>query len=148
MAAEDDVRQASDRFYTALNRMLNGDAGPLSEVWSHESDVTTMHPIGGRQVGWEQVRPVWEQVAHICSGGRVWLEDQLLRTGGDLAYEVGTERGQATMAGQSLTLDHRVTNVYRREAGGWKIVHHHADISPEMQELLRRLQSQQRQTTR
>ena len=68
MAAEDDVRQASDRFYTALNRMLNGDAGLLSEVWSHESDVTTMHPIGGRQVGWEQVRPVWEQVVPICSG--------------------------------------------------------------------------------
>ena len=148
MAAEDEVRQASDRFYTALNRMLNGDAGPLSEVWSHEADVTTMHPIGGRQVGWEQVRPVWEQVAHICSGGQVWLEDQLVRTGGDLAFEVGTERGQGTMAGQTLTFDHRVTNVYRREAGGWKIVHHHADISPEMQELLSRLQSQQRQTTR
>jgi ketosteroid isomerase-like protein len=147
MAAEDEVRQASDRFYAALNRMLNGDAGPLSEAWSHESDVTTMHPIGGRQVGWEQVRPVWEQVAHICSGGRVWLEDQLLRTGGDLAYEVGTERGQATMAGQTLAFDHRVTNVYRREAGGWKIVHHHTDLSPEMQELLRRLQSQRRHAT-
>ena len=148
MAAEDEVRQAADRFYTALNRMLNGDAGPLSEVWSHESDVTTMHPIGGRQVGWEQVGPVWEQVAHTCSGGRVWLEDQLVRTGGDLAYEAGTERGQATMAGQTLTFDHRVTNVYRREAGGWKIVHHHTDVSPEMQELLRRLQAQQGQTTR
>ena len=58
-----------------------------------------------------------------------------------------SERGQATMAGQTLTFDHRVTNVYRREAGGWKIVHHHADISPEMQELLNRLHSQQRQTT-
>ena len=103
MAAEDEVRQASDRFYAALNRMLNGDAGPLSEVWSHESDVTTMHPIGGRQVGWEQVRPIWEQVAHICSGGQVRLDDQLLRTSGDLAYEVGTERGQATMAGQTIT---------------------------------------------
>ena len=147
MAAEDEVRQASDRFYAALNRMLNGDAGALSEVWSHESDVTTMHPIGGRQVGWEQVRPVWEQVAQICSGGRVWLEDQLVRTGGDLADEVGTERGQATMAGQTVTFDHRVTNVYRREAGGWKIVHHHTDVSPEMQELLRRLQSQRRHTT-
>ena len=147
MAAEDEVRQASDRFYTALNRMLNGDAGLLSEVWSHESDVTTMHPIGGRQVGWEQVRPVWEQVAHICSGGRVWLEDQLVRTGGDLAFEVGTERGQGTMAGQTLTFDHRVTNVYRREAGGWKIVHHHTDVTPAMQELLSRLQSQPGQTT-
>jgi ketosteroid isomerase-like protein len=71
-----------------------------------------------------------------------------VRTGGDLAFEVGTERGQGTMAGQTLTFDHRVTNVYRREAGGWKIVHHHADISPEMQELLSRLHSQQRQSTR
>ena len=148
MAAEDDVRQASDRFYTALNRMLNGDAGLLSEVWSHESDVTTMHPIGGRQVGWEQVRPVWEQVAHICSGGQVRLDDQLLRTGGDLACGVGTERGQATMAGQTVTFDHRVTNVYRREAGAWKIAHHHTDVSPEMQELLRRLQAQHGPATR
>ena len=148
MAAEDEVRQASDRFYAALNRMLNGDAGPLSEVWSHESDVTTLHPIGGRQVGWEQVRPIWEQVAHICSGGQVRLDDQLLRTGGDLAYEVGTERGQATMAGQTITVDQRVTNVYRREAGGWKVVHHHTDIAPQMQELASRLQAQAEHTTR
>jgi hypothetical protein len=28
-----------------------------------------MHPIGDRQVGWEQVRPVWKPVAHVCSGG-------------------------------------------------------------------------------
>ena len=148
MAAEDEVRQASDRFYAALNRMLNGDAGPLGEVWSHESNVTTMHPIGGRQAGWEQVRSAWEQVAHICSGGQVRLDDQLLRAGGDLAYEVGTEHGQATMAGQRLTFEHRVTNVYRWEAGGWKMVHHHTDISPEMQELVSRLQAQQGQTTR
>ena len=52
------------------------------------------------------------------------------------------------MAGQTLAFDHRVTNVYRREAGGWKIVHHHADVSPAMQELLSRLQSQQGHTTR
>src|SRR5919108_4536283 len=100
-----------------------------------------MHPIGGRQAGWEQVRSAWEQVAHICSGGQVRLDDQLLRTGGDLAHEVGTERGQATMAGQTLTFEHRVTNGYRREAEGWKIIHPHTDVSPEMQELLRRLQS-------
>jgi ketosteroid isomerase-like protein len=141
MAAQDEARQASDRFYAALNRMLNGDAGPLSEVWSHESDVTTLHPIGGRQVSWEQVGPVWEQVAHICSGGQVRLDDQLLRTGGDLAYEVGIERGQATMAGQTLAFEQRVTNVYRREAGGWKLVHHHTDVSPGMQDLVSRLQA-------
>jgi hypothetical protein len=50
MSAEDEVRQASDQFYAALNRMLNGDAGPMMEVWSHSSDVTTMHPVVGRSV--------------------------------------------------------------------------------------------------
>src|SRR5579864_1798487 len=100
MAAEDEVRQASDRFYAALNRMLTGDAGPMSEVWSQGPDATTMHPLGGRQVGWEQVRPTWEQVAQIASQGQVRLHDQLVRAGGDLAYEVGTERGEGTLAGQ------------------------------------------------
>jgi hypothetical protein len=51
----EEVHQASDRFYAALNRMLQGDAGPMMDVWPHTSDVTTMHPIGEREVGWEQV---------------------------------------------------------------------------------------------
>jgi hypothetical protein len=51
VAAEDDVRAASDRFYSALDAMANGDASSMTEIWSHEDDVTTMHPIGGREVG-------------------------------------------------------------------------------------------------
>jgi ketosteroid isomerase-like protein len=51
MATEDEVRQASDQFYAALNGMANGDARPMMEIWSHTSNVTTMHPIGGREVG-------------------------------------------------------------------------------------------------
>ena len=50
MLTEDEVCQASDQFYAALNRVLNGDARPMMEVWPHNSDVTTMHPIGGREV--------------------------------------------------------------------------------------------------
>src|SRR5271167_2347752 len=136
MSTEDEVRQASGRFYAALDRMLNGDAGPMMEVWSHSSDVTTMHPIGGREVGWEQVRVPWEQIAAICSGGQVTLRDPLIRVGGDLAYQIGTESGDFTFAGQHVSYEERVTNVYRREAGGWKIVHHHSDIAPALQEIL------------
>ena len=61
--------------------------------------------------------------------------------GTDLAYELGTERGQATLAGERITIEQRVTNVYRREGGEWKLVHHHTDISPAMLELLSRLQA-------
>ena len=140
MSTEDDVRRASEQFYAALNRMANGDARPLSDTWSQDASVTAMHPIGGRQVGWDKVRESFEQVAQIASEGQIKLDDQIIQVTGDLAYELGSERGQAKFAGQQVTLDHRVTNIYRREAGGWKIVHHHADVSPAMVEVLERLQ--------
>ncbi|MHC4799617.1 MAG: Cif family virulence factor, partial [Planctomycetota bacterium] len=67
MAAEEEVRKASEQFYTALNRMVNGDAGPLADIWSHSTAVTTMHPIGGREVGWDAVRGSFEQVAQLAT---------------------------------------------------------------------------------
>jgi len=141
MSTEDDVRKASEQFYAALNRMLNGDAGPLADIWSHSATVTTMHPIGGRQAGWDEVRGSWEQVAQLASGGQVTLGDQILHVSGDMAYELGVERGNFTLAGQQVSnLENRVTNVYRREAAGWKIVHHHTDISQVMLDILSRLQ--------
>jgi ketosteroid isomerase-like protein len=143
MATEDDVRQASDRFYAALTRMLNGDAGPMvdTDVWSHSSDVTTMHPIGEREAGWENVKGPWQQVASMCSGGHVAIKDPLIVVAGDLAYETGTESGEGTIAGQTVPFGHRVTNAYRREGGVWKMVHHHTDKSPAMEEIVSRLQS-------
>ena len=139
MTIEDEVRGASERFYAALNRMLNGDAGSLGDIWSHSSTVTTMHPVGGREVGWEQVRESWEQVAQLCTKGQVKLDDQFIQVAGDAACELGVERGQFSLAGQEVTVDHRVTNIYRRESGAWKIVHHHTDIAPAMIEALSRL---------
>lgn len=141
MATQDDVRQASQRFYDALNRFLNGDTAALFDIWSHSEAATTMHPIGGRQVGWEEVLQSWEQTAPLVSGGQVQLDDQILQVIGDAAYEVGVERGQIELAGERIAFEQRVTNIYRREAGGWKIVLHHTDISSAMQEVLERTQA-------
>jgi ketosteroid isomerase-like protein len=142
MSTEDEVRKASEQFYAALNRMANGDAGSLADIWSHSTVVTTMHPIGGREVGWDEVKGPWQQVAQLSSGGQVKLSDQLIQVSGDMAYEVGLEQGQFTLAGEQVSIKQRVTNIYRREAGGWKIVHHHADISPAMLDILSRLQAE------
>jgi ketosteroid isomerase-like protein len=141
MAAEDEVRQASERFYAALTGMVNGDPGPLIAAWGHDGDVTAMHPIGERDEGWERVRATFEQVGALASGGQVRLRDRLIRAGTDLAYEVGVEEGEATLAGERIALQWRVTNIYRREGGVWKVVHHHTDASPAMNDLLRRLQA-------
>jgi ketosteroid isomerase-like protein len=142
MSAEENVRKASEQFYAALNRMANGDAGPMADIWSHSATVTTMHPIGGREVGWDQVRGPWAQVAELSSGGQVKLSDQLIQVVGDMAYEVGTEQGQLKLAGQQVSIDQRVTNIYRQEDGTWKIVHHHTDLSPAMLDVLSRLQAE------
>ncbi len=142
MAAEDEIRQASEQFYEALNRLVNGDPRLMAEIWSHNSDVATMHPIGGRQVGWEQVRASWEQVAQALSDGQVSLEDPIIfPIADDVAYILGIERGEAKFGGEPISIDWRVTNIYRREGDGWKIVLHHTDVSPAMVETLSRLES-------
>jgi ketosteroid isomerase-like protein len=94
-----------------------------------------MHPIGGREVGWESVGGSWSQLAQMAGGGKVELEDQVIQIDGNMAYEVGTETGQITLAGKQIPMEHRVTNVYRREDGDWKVVHHHTDLSRAMQDV-------------
>lgn len=139
MTAEDEVRAASADFYAALNRMVNGDARSLGDIWSHSATVTTMHPIGGRDVGWDQVGKSWEQVAQLCTDGQVTLSDQFVQVAGDAAYELGVEHGKFTLAGQPVTGECRVTNIYRRESGTWKVVHHHTDVAPAMVDVVSRL---------
>ena len=140
MAAENEVRRASARFYEAINQMANGDAGPMLEVWAHDGNVTTMHPIGGREIGWGAVRKSFEQVAQLASDGQVILKDQFIHVAGEVAYEMGVERGHAKFLGQIVDFEQRVTNIYQRQGGEWKLIHHHTDISPAMLEVVSRLQ--------
>lgn len=82
MSMEDEVREASKKFYAGLNSMANGNSGPLGDVWSHGADVTTMHPIGGREVGWTAVKGSFEGVAKLASKGKIELKDQFVRAVG------------------------------------------------------------------
>ena len=141
MSTEDDVRKASTQFYASLNRMVGGDSAAMADIWSHNAAVTALHPIGGRDIGWDAVKGSFEKVAQLASGGNVELNDQLIRVVGEMAYEVGIEHGQIKLAGQLVSIEHRVTNIYQREAGAWKIVHHHTDTSAAMLDILSRLQA-------
>ena len=141
MSTEDEVRNASNQFYAALNKMVNGSSQSLSDIWSHSPAVTTMHPIGGRQVGWKDVWATWDQTAKVASEGQVKLQDQFIRVVGDMAYEIGVENASIMIAGQKVTDQVRVTNIYQKEGGTWKIVHHHSDLSPAMVEIIKKLQN-------
>jgi len=138
MTKKDEVRKASRQFYAALTRMANGDAGPMADIWSHGAAVTAMHPIPGRDVGWTAVRKSFQKVATLASDGKVAIKNQLIQVAGNVGCEVGVEHGQFKLAGHPLRIEHRVTNLYQRTAGGWKMIHHHTDPSPAMLHVLNR----------
>ncbi len=149
MAVEDEIRQASDQFYAALNQMLStGDSGPVTAAWSRGQQGSTMHPLGGREVGRDQVLATLKQAGPMFAEGRSAVDDlEVIPITEDAAYTIGTERFEGKVGGEQLSGEWRATNIYRREDGAWKIVHHHTDASSELQDLLRRLQTQAGQAT-
>jgi ketosteroid isomerase-like protein len=90
----------------------------------------------------------WEQAAPAFSEGQASAEDVVvIPLCDDVAYTVGTERFEGKVGGETISGEWRATNIYRHEDGGWKIVHHHTDASPELMALLARLQTQAGQTS-
>ena len=141
MTSQDEAREASRQFYAALNSLFNGDSDPMAAIWDHGPTVTSLRPFGGREVGWQAVHDAFARIATHATGGDNEIHDQLIEVVGDMAYEVGVERGHLELAGHQVPVEYRVTNVYRRRDDGWKMVHHHTDTSPALIEILNRLQS-------
>ena len=65
--------------------------------------------------------------------------DDEIRKASQQFYAGLNRMGNGQADALSGSLRHRVTNIYRREAGAWKLVHHHTDISPAMLDVLARL---------
>ena len=49
---------------------------------------------------------------------------------GDTAYTVGFEHTSASVNGSPRTYTLRVTQIYRREAGAWRVAHRHGSAPP------------------
>jgi ketosteroid isomerase-like protein len=113
----------------------------MADVWSRNPEVSAMHPVGGTEIGWGEIRASWENLAKICSNGTVELRDQRISVGEDLAYETGTEHVNVMIAKDQAQADLRVSNVYRREVSEWKMVHHHVDRNQPMQTILSKLET-------
>jgi ketosteroid isomerase-like protein len=139
MSTNNEILRVSVKFYDALNSMARGDAEPLAAVWATSPDATAQHPIGGRDIGSETVLGSFAKVAAISEGGTIAIADQQIDLAGDLAVETGVEAGTLSMAGRTATINHRVTNVYQRLDGVWKIKHHHTDVAPAMLDILAKL---------
>ena len=108
----------------------NGAVGPRLALWSRTDPVTVFGAKKSR-TGWPSVEQLFREVASWFSDSAEY-EFEVIAAGasGDLAYTVGYERNQVKVDGQPRSYTLRVTHVYRREDGQWRIVHRHADVPP------------------
>jgi ketosteroid isomerase-like protein len=110
----------------------NGDARPRSAMWS-QSDPLTLFGAVKSVTGWAEIGPAFEWLAKSFSNCESH-EYEVIAAGasGDLAYVVGVEHTTASVGGAApAAYSLRVTTVFRREEGEWKVVHRHADPIPD-----------------
>ena len=54
----------------------------------------------------------------------------MVHEGADLAYTVGYEIDDVVLDGATTRQRLRVTQIYRRENGEWRLIHRHGDFAP------------------
>jgi ketosteroid isomerase-like protein len=110
---------------TALH---NGDAGARSAMWAHDDSVTLFGGMMGG-CGWTKIEPIFRRLGASFSDCRSWNYEVIAAgASDDLAYMVGFEHTTASIdGGPPSDYALRVTTVFRRENGNWKVVHRHAD---------------------
>ncbi len=134
-----------DFLATTLHRQIeaeeaihNGDPTPRLAMWSPQDPVTLFGAFGPNRYGWDEVSQTFRWVASRFSGVSGY-RFELVAAGvsGDLAYTVGYEHSEVSLDGGPVAPNVlRVTHVYRREDGEWKIVHRHGDAPPADQSLV------------
>ncbi|HEU5432734.1 MAG TPA: nuclear transport factor 2 family protein [Thermomicrobiales bacterium] len=119
------------RLTAADTALHNGDAAPRKAMWS-TMDPVTLFGAALMAGGWPAIAATFDQLgARFSDCTSFDIEAVAAGASGDLAYLVAFEHTTASIGGDPPTpYTLRVTTVFRREAGAWKIVHRHADPLP------------------
>lgn len=110
--------------------LQNGKSAAYKSLWSHADDITLSGGFGGTiEKGWEQISRRLDWVATQFSKGSNTIERLVANESGDLGYVVQIEHIRYYVPGQrqESRRDYRVTMVFRRESGVWRIIHRQAD---------------------
>lgn len=123
-ADEAEVRHANLGLYRAFEAL---DLGRMAAAWSEVEPVSCLHPgwaiAEGRAEVMRSWRTIFENTEHISFEVR----DERVEVRGELAWVVCTEVIRAPGGdGEAVEGALRATNVFRKEGGVWKVVHHHA----------------------
>ena len=114
----------------ASTDFVEGKFKPLKQISVQQSPATIFGPKGNCVQGVENVNAVNEQGASLFEPGAK-NEFEVMHQDADehLAYWTGIQHSVLKMKGQDnpVAMDLRVTEIFKKENGEWKLMHRHAD---------------------
>jgi ketosteroid isomerase-like protein len=141
------VAAMSQRITEAETALHNGDARPRIATWSR-TDPLTLFGAAISGVGWGEIGPIFDALGRQFSNCTSFRNEVVgAEARGDLAYTVALEHTTGSINGaEPKPYVLRVTTIFRREDGEWKVVHRHGDaLSADSGELVRRLAPAERE---
>jgi hypothetical protein len=127
---EPDFSDFLDRADEAQLEFQQGRPEAYKSLWSHQSDVTLGGGFGGGfERGWENVAKRLDWASSQFRDGRNEIQRISSGASGDLGYLIQAEHLHFNTPGSSAPVErvYRVTMLFRRENGQWRIIHRHAD---------------------
>lgn len=117
---------ALNRFYKAFNTR---DEELMRDCWADSPDISMCNPLGGILRGWDALSVLYRRI--FSGEAVVWVEfyDYTLHQSEDMLVFSGRERGTVTTTSGTLSLAIRTTRIFVRQAGKWRLLHHHGSIS-------------------
>lgn len=127
---EEFVRWLQTEHHDAAVALHDGDAAPKLATWSSEEPVTLFGAFWFEAANSDEARTAFTGLAEKFSDCTAYSYDLIAYgVSGDMAYTVGHEHASMRVDGEPVDHLLRVTQVYRREHGAWKVVHRHADAA-------------------
>jgi uncharacterized protein (TIGR02246 family) len=117
-------------YHNAGVALTNGDPEVYKRLYSRRDDVTLANPFGPPARGWSDVAATLDRAAANYRDGQAVAFDNISTVvTRELAYIVEIESYGARVGGaeEVAPVAVRVTTVFRREDGAWRVVHRHAD---------------------
>ncbi len=117
--------------HEAERALHNGDPWPRRALWSSNEPVSVLGAWRNAH-GQQEIDELFEALGASFSDCTSYAFEPLsYDVVGDMAYTEGLEHTSASVDGEPRTYTLRVTQVYRREGGVWRVAHRHADTVTE-----------------
>jgi len=129
------------RLHAAMAKVANGDVSEIKALYSHSDDATSFYGWGGYEKGWQAVSQRWDWAGVQFKGGTVRYENVSTVITAELFYVTDIEAFENQRVADTADItgwSNRVTHIFRKEDGEWRLLHRHGN----------RLESQYQPSTR